>query len=105
MISERRTPISTSERFRFPRMYFSPIFPRSAARRWPRATSRTCTRLSPVSRVANIRPSRKSTIIRPVGVGLTSQGPTGADGFTTTTGRPWWAKPSATCSARNLEAL
>src|SRR5207244_2027154 len=40
-ISERRAPISASEMFRFPRMYFSPIFPRSAARRWPRATSRT----------------------------------------------------------------
>src|SRR3989454_8141301 len=32
-ISERRAPISASEMFRFPRMYFSPIFPRSAARR------------------------------------------------------------------------
>ena len=61
--------------------------------------------LSPVSSVANIRPRKKSTTIWPVGVGLTSQGPIGVDGFTMTTGSPLSAKPSATCSARNLDAL
>src|SRR5213594_4436589 len=86
-------------------MYFSPTRPRSAASRWPRATSRTWTRLSPVSTVANIFPRRKSTIICPVGVGFTSHGPMGADGFTITRGSPFRAKPSATCSARNLEVL
>ena len=103
--SDSSSPISASERFALPSTYFSPTRPRSAARMWPRATSRTWTRLRPVSSVANIRPFRKSTTIWPVGVGFTSQGPTGAEGFTITSGSPCWAKPSATCSARNFEVL
>ena len=55
--------------------------------------------------VANIRPHMKSTTICPVGVGLTSQGPTGADGFTMTTGTPWPASSRASCSDRNFERL
>src|SRR5439155_157875 len=81
-ISASKVPISARVRFALPRMYFSPTRPRSAARRCPRATSRTWTRLRPVASVANILPWRKSTIIRPVGVGLTSHGPTGGQGFT-----------------------
>ncbi len=72
---------------------------------WPRATSRTWTTLSPVSTEPTILPLRKSTIICPVGVGLTSQGPIGAEGLTMTTGAPRAAHSSATRSARNLEAL
>ena len=74
-------------------------------RMWPRATSRTWTTLRPVSTEPIILPSRKSTIICPVGVGLTSHGPMGADGLTMTTGAPRAAHSSATRSARNLEAL
>ena len=58
-----------------------------------------------MSSVANILPWRKSTIIWPVGVGLTSHGPIGVEGFTITTGSPLRAKPRATCSARNFDAL
>ena len=54
---------------------------------------------------ANILPRRKSTIIWPVGVGFTSHGPTGADGFTMTTGAPRAANSRATSSARNFDAL
>src|SRR2546422_635801 len=59
----------------------------------------------PVSSVANMRPRMKSTIIWPVGVGFTSQGPMGADGLTMTTGSPRAARSIATRSARNFEAL
>ncbi len=55
--------------------------------------------------VANILPRMKSTTICPVGVGLTSHGPTGAEGFTMTTGAPRPASSRATCSARNFERL
>ena len=41
----------------------------------PAATSRTSTRLRPVSTVASIRPRRKSRMTRPVGVGRRSPGP------------------------------
>jgi len=44
-------------------------------REWPAATSSTCTRLSPVSTNAGMRPLAASTMMRPVGVGLTSRGP------------------------------
>ena len=71
----------------------------------PRATSRTWAMLSPVSSEAIILPRRKSTIIWPVGVGFTSQGPTGAEGLTMTTGAPRAATSRATSSATNLEAL
>ena len=60
---------------------FAPTRPRSAARIWPRATSRTWTMLRPVSRCrascrgGSPRPSGRS------GVGLTSHGPMGAEGF------------------------
>ena len=72
---------------------------------WPRATSRTWTMLSPVSTEPTILPFRKSTIIWPVGVGLMSHGPIGADGLTMTTGAPRAAHSSATRSARNFDAL
>ena len=62
--------------------------PLSSASRWPAATSSTWTRLRPVSRKAGIRPCAASTMIRPVGVGLTSRGPIGVEGLTITTGRP-----------------
>jgi len=52
-----------------------------------------------------MRPRMKSTIICPVGVGLTSQGPTGAEGLTITTGSPRPASSTATRSARNFDAL
>ncbi len=52
-----------------------------------------------------ILPLRKSTITCPVGVGLMSHGPTGAEGLTMTTGAPRAASSSATRSARNFDAL
>ena len=42
---------------------------------------------------------------RPVGVGFQSHGPTGAVGFTMTTGTPSSAASTATCSAKNFERL
>src|SRR5207244_1619449 len=56
-----------SAMFRLPRTYFCPALPRSPARMWPRATSRTWTMFSPVSSEPTILPLRKSTIICPVG--------------------------------------
>ena len=45
-------------------------------------------------------------IVRPVGVGLRSRGPTGAEGFTMTAGRPRVATSSrTTSSARNFDRL
>ena len=52
-----------------------------------------------------MRLRRKSTKIRPVGVGLTSHGPTGAVGLTTTTGKPSAATARANCSASYLDLL
>ena len=52
-----------------------------------------------------MRPAAVSVIILPVGVGLMSRGPTGALGFTITTGTPSRAKARTACSARNLERL
>jgi hypothetical protein len=91
--------------FSFPKMYLSPGLPRSRAKIWPRATSSTLIRFMPVWRHTGMRPRRKSSTIRPVGVGFTSQGPTGAVGFTTTTGRPRLARARASCSARYLDLL
>ena len=53
-----------------------------------------------------IRPRRKSTTIWPVGVGFTSQGPMGAGRVHDHDGEAASARSSsATCSARNLDAL
>jgi len=71
----------------------------------PRATSRTSTTFSPVSMNAGMPPLRKSATILPVGGGLHVMIPTGAVGFTITTGNPPRANSSATCSARNFERL
>ena len=59
-----------------------------------------------MSTKAGMRPVAASTMIRPVGVGLTSRGPIGVEGLTITTGSPVsaaaWRAPS---SARNFERL
>ena len=60
----------------------------SSARKWPSATSSTCTRLRPVSTKAGILPVAASTMMRPVGVGLMSRGPMGVEGATITAGKP-----------------
>ncbi len=52
-----------------------------------------------------MRPEAASTITRPVGVGFTSRGPTGAEGLTMTAGSPAPASSRTTSSARNLERL
>ena len=69
-------------------MYRSPMRPFSAASKWPAATSSTGATFNPVSTYAGILPFRKSRMICPVGVGFQSPGPTGAVGFTITTGSP-----------------
>ena len=47
-----------------------------------------------MSTKAGIRPDAASTMMRPVGVGLTSRGPIGVDGLTITAGRPIAQRPS-----------
>jgi len=58
-----------------------------------------------LSHHAGISPFKKSSTIRPVGVGFTSWSPTGAVGFTITTGNPFLANSSAVCSAINFDRL
>src|SRR6266516_3811743 len=76
-----------------------------AASQWPSATSSTATTLNPVSTYAGIQPFRKSTMMRPVGVGFQSPAPTGVVGFTTTAGKPFAAASITSCSAMNLHRL
>ena len=53
-----------------------------------------------------MRPVAKSTMIRPVGVGLMSRGPMGAEGLTMTAGTPSSRMSARTASsARNFERL
>src|SRR5216684_2451776 len=89
-------------KFAWPRMYRSPGWPRSKASRWPWATSSTSTTFMPVSTYAGIRPSRKSRISPPVGVGLTSPTPTGNVGFTITASSPPAASSRTSASASHL---
>src|SRR6185503_1227224 len=89
-------------RFACPRMYRSPRCPRSKASRWPSATSSTSTTFMPVSTYAGIRPTRKSRMTAPVGVGLTSPFPTGKVGLTMTASRPRPASSRTIASASHL---
>src|SRR5579875_3913674 len=55
----KRARICSKVRFSLPSMYRSPGRPRSAASRWPWATSRTSTRFKPVSTKAGIFTAQK----------------------------------------------
>ena len=70
-----------------------------------RATSATSTRFSPVSTYAGNLRFRKSTTIRPVGVGLASPAPIGVVGFRIITCCPARAAWIASCSAMNFDRL
>src|SRR5262249_6274061 len=86
-------------RFALPRMYRSPRCPRSKASNSPSATSATSI---PVATWGGRRPSRKSRMTAPVGVGFTSPSPTGNVGFTITTSRPSRASSRIRASASHL---
>src|ERR1700758_1449383 len=72
VIADILSRICFSVRFSPPRMYRSPGFPFSSASQCVFATSSTSTRFSPVSTYAGNFLFRKSTTMRPVGVGFTS---------------------------------
>src|SRR5439155_838299 len=80
-------------------------WPRSRARSSPSATSSTSITFMPVSTYAGRRPSRKSRITAPVGVGLTSPTPTGNVGFTMTASSPRRASSRTMASASRLLSL